>query len=291
MDEAATDARALDSAYLGIDLAWGSRARTGLAMLDGDGRLVASTSVVTDDEIAAFVATHAPGHVVAAIDAPLVVPNATGHRVAERDLGAVFRAYNAGAHAANRSIAWLDPPRAEKLAGRFGWSVDPSSDGSVAIEVYPHPAMVALFGLGSVIPYKAKRGRDVGMRRSAFEELVGHLERVCESPLRLSSSSRWFALKEKVATAQRQVDLERIEDELDAILCAYLAWLWATDRSGMRLFGSLAEGYIVVPDRLLAPPSRRTVNPPDLAGLFRAEVPHLTADEAERLARVARSDR
>ena len=41
--------------YLGIDLAWAARAKTGLAALDEDGRLVASTSVITDDEIAAFV--------------------------------------------------------------------------------------------------------------------------------------------------------------------------------------------------------------------------------------------
>jgi predicted RNase H-like nuclease len=35
---------------------------------------------VTDDQIAAFVAEHALGTVVAAIDAPLVVPNDAGRR-------------------------------------------------------------------------------------------------------------------------------------------------------------------------------------------------------------------
>ncbi len=245
------------ASFLGIDLAWGQTARTGLAALDGDGRLVASSCVVTDHEIAAFVDAHSAGRVVAAIDAPLVVPNVTGQRPAERELGAVFRRYNAGAHAANRSIAWLNPPRGGVLADRFGWSLDPAGEGSVAIEVYPHPAMVALFGLGSVLPYKAKSGRDVALRRSAFEELVGHLEAVCDPVLRLSSSQRWAALRLGVATAQRHVDLERIEDELDAILCAYLAWLWVTDRAGMRVFGNAAEGCIVVPDRPLVPPVRR----------------------------------
>ena len=38
--------------YLGIDLAWGQRSRTGVAVLGPTGRLLASTSVVTDDEIA-----------------------------------------------------------------------------------------------------------------------------------------------------------------------------------------------------------------------------------------------
>jgi len=244
--------------YLGIDLAWAQRARTGLAALDHTGRLVASASVVSDDEIAAFVATHAPGPVVVAIDAPLVVPNATGQRVAERALGDVYRAYDAGAHPANRSRPLFDPPRAETLAARFGWSSDPSSSAErVAIEVYPHPAMVALFGLDRVIPYKAKRRRDLPSLIAAFGVLLDHLERVCDEPLRLSSSPRWAELRLVVATAERKVDLRRIEDEVDAIFCAYLAWLWATDRAGMRVFGSLADGYIVVPSRPLAPPFRR----------------------------------
>ena len=38
--------------FLGVDLAWGERNRTGLAVLDGAGRLIASTAVHTDAEIA-----------------------------------------------------------------------------------------------------------------------------------------------------------------------------------------------------------------------------------------------
>jgi len=61
--------------------------------------------------------------------------------------------------------------------------------GAVAIEVYPHAAMVGLFTLGSVLPYKAKAGRGVDRRRAAMLEVVYHLETVPE--LRLEEHPRW----------------------------------------------------------------------------------------------------
>lgn len=250
---------------VGIDLAWGERARTGLAVLDAGGRLVASTSVVADADIDAFLAPHLGPDVVAAIDAPLIVPNATGSRPCERELGAVYRAYDAGAHPANRSRGYLDPPRGALLAERHGWELDPGvvpgADAPVAIEVYPHPAMVSLFGLGRVLPYKAKRGRDLGSLQAAFEALLGHLERVVGPTLGLAASERWGQIRAAVAGAARKSELRVVEDEVDAILCAYLAWLWTVDRDRMRVFGDLAGGYIVVPQRALVPPARGARRP------------------------------
>lgn len=254
---------------IGIDLAWGARGRTGLAVLDARGRLVASTSVVTDPEIDAFLAPYLGADVVAAIDAPLVVPNDAGSRPCERELGDVYRAYDAGAHPANRSRAYLDPPRGAVLAERHGWAVDPAvppaAGRPVAVEVYPHPAMVALFGLGLVLPYKAKPGRDLDSLRAAFGALLAHLERVAGPTLHLDASQRWAQLRLAVASARRKSELRVVEDEVDAILCAHLARLWVTDRERMRVFGDVETGYIVVPDRELAPPtprSRRNSRPP-----------------------------
>lgn len=260
--------------YLGIDLAWAEKARTGLAALDADGRLVASTSVVTDDAIAAFVAAHARGAVVAAIDAPLVVPNETGQRGCERILNEEFRPYYAGAHPTNRSRPWFVPePRGARLARRFGWQLDPEllPDGarSVAIEVYPHPAMVTLFDLPTVIPYKNKRRRTVDSRRAAFEVLLAAMERVCGPMLRLAESARWAQLHAAVAGARRPIDLRLVEDEIDAIFCAYLAWLWGAHDPQMRVLGNVTEGYIVVP----RPPrvdAIRPVRSPDTRSSSRA---------------------
>lgn len=237
--------------YLGIDLAWGERARTGLAALDAAGRLVASTSVVTDDDIAAFVAEQAAGDVVAAIDAPIVVPNLTGRRDCEAELQREFGRFHAGAHPSNRSRVWLNPPRAERLAERFGWDVDPrvapGAGMSVAIEVYPHPAMVSLFGLASVLPYKNKPGRTTTSRRAAFTQLLDGIERVAGSTMRPADSARWAELRAVVDAAERPVHLRAIEDEVDAIFCAHLAWLWGRRDPRLRVLGDVERGYIVVP--------------------------------------------
>ena len=242
-----------------MDLAWGRNGRTGLAMLDASGRLIASGAVRTDDEIAAFVGTHTAGELVVAIDAPLIVPNATGRRECEALVSREFGPYNAGAYPSNRSRPLFDPPRAQTLAARFGWDPDPASaplrGRSVAIEVYPHPAMVILFELETVIAYKAKPGRDLESRRAAFGVLLDHLERVCGELLRLDASARWVELRRVARTAARKSELERIEDEVDAILCAYLAWLWGQRDTRMRVLGDAAAGYIVVPGTALVPPT------------------------------------
>lgn len=283
---------------IGIDLAWGERNRTGLAVLDAAGRLVASTSVVTDPDIDAFLAPYLGDDVVAAIDAPLVVPNVTGSRPCERQLGDLYRAYDAGAHPANRSRSYLDPPRGAVLAERHGWRLDPAvvagAHTSVAVEVYPHPAMVALFGLGRVLPYKAKSGRDLDSLKVAFGALLGHLERVAGPTLRLDASQRWAQLRLAVAGARRKSELRVVEDEVDAIVCAYLAWLWVTDRERMRVFGDVETGYIVVPDRELALPDRGAASAgsaPARPGLREAiveAVPSLTRAELDRVVRAVR---
>lgn len=266
--------------YLGIDLAWGERARTGLAALDAAGRLVASTSVVTDDDIAAFVAAQAAGDVVAAIDAPIVVPNLTGRRDCEAELQREFGRFHAGAHPSNRSRVWLNPPRAERLAERFGWDVDPrvapGAGRSVAIEVYPHPAIVSLFGLASVLPYKNKPRRTTASRREAFTQLLDGIEQVATT-MRLAESARWAEIRAAVDAATRPVDLARMEDEVDAIFCAHLAWLWGQRDERLRVLGNVESGYIVVP----IPPvgAQRTVRP--------SRTPALSAEVLERVAREA----
>ena len=102
--------------FIGLDLAWGERARTGVAALDDAGRLVSCACVTTDDEIAAFAAEHAPGDCVIAIDAPLIVPNEVGQRVAERLVARRFGRYAAAAYPANRGNSLFNPqPRALRL--------------------------------------------------------------------------------------------------------------------------------------------------------------------------------
>ncbi|UZN03042.1 GNAT family N-acetyltransferase [Cellulomonas sp. S1-8] len=251
--------------YVGLDLAWGRTARTGIAVLDDAGRLVHSSSVRTDDEIADVLEQHTAGQrVVAAIDAPLVVPNLTGRRVGEVLVTRHFGRFDAGAHSSNRSHPHFDPPRAQTLADRHGWDVDPAvrpAPGvSVAIEVYPHPAMVVLFGLGRVLPYKGKHRRGLDVRRAAWVALLDHVERVAGDVLGLGGNVRWAEVRAEVVAAERAAVLERLEDEVDAIVCAYLAWLWETEPERMVVLGSSTEGYIVVPGLPTWEPSPRVAS-------------------------------
>lgn len=246
--------------FFGVDLAWGQRNRTGLAVLDDRGRLLESATVRPDEAILSFVRKHATGTTVAAIDAPMIVPNETGGRACDALVDRLFGSSWAGAYPANRANPLFFPePRGAVLARALGWQLDPAMrpcpGRQLCIEVYPHPAMVVLFGLSRVIPYKIKQGRDLASLLRAYDVLLGHLEATCGPTLHLAASSRWQLLRSVAATATRKSELAAIEDEVDAIFCAYLAWMWANAPERMAVLGDLAGGYIVVP----APPSAATV--------------------------------
>lgn len=240
----------LQPRFVGVDLAWGAKARTGLAVVDDAGRLVHSDAVRTDDEIEQWLRTFAGDVAVAAVDAPLVVPNETGQRRCETEISRAFWRYKIGAHSSNRGRAEFDPPRAATLADRFGWAVDPAQHGSVeaplCIEVYPHPAMVGLFGLAERVLYKSGPARAEG-----FAQLVRYFSSIDE--LRLDQYPRWAELTGVIADP-KPGDLTRIEDELDAILCAHLAWLWHRRPDSLQVYGSLEDGYIVAPPPPGMPP-------------------------------------
>ena len=241
-----------DAAFVGIDLAWSDRGRgrTGIAVLRGDGRLARSLTVRTDDEIADALGTDAHASVlVAAIDAPVVVTNAHGQRAAERDVSRHFGRAGASTYPSNRGNPLFDPPRASILAERFGWVYDAVAP-RMAIEVYPHAAMVSSLGLPRIFPYKAKPHRTLETRRTAFTDMMRGLETVGGHTLDLDANERWRELRQAVRTATRPVDLQRVEDEVDAIWCAWIAWRWGTEHTRMHVFGDFATGAIVVPERL-----------------------------------------
>ena len=253
--------------YFGVDLAWGQRNRTGLAVLDHTGRLLESGTVRTDEEIVSFVRRHPTETLVAGIDAPLVVPNETGRRECEALVGQHFARFGAGAYPANRGNPRFVPePRGARLAAALDWDMDPTVHPAVGrrvcIEVYPHPAMVSLFPLDHVIPYKVKQGRDLPSLKASYQRLLDHLEATCGAVLALEESARWTELRSVASGAARTSELNLIEDEIDAIFCAYIAWLWATDRDRMVVHGDFAAGYIVTP-RAPSPESSRAA--PDRA--------------------------
>ncbi len=292
----AATVNASEPTLVGIDLAWGNRARTGIAVADATGRLVASGSVRTDEETTAFVNAHAgSGALVAAIDAPLIVRNPTGRRCCEAEVQRLYGRYGAAAYPANlTNPAFADGTRGSRICSLLQLDmVSTSKAPRRAIEVYPHPAMVVLFELDYVIPYKSKQGRTLDGLKGAFRRLTESMERRLPE-LQLADHPRWQELRRHCREAQRKSELGAVEDEVDAIFCAYLAYLWHRDGLARNdVLGDDATGCIIVPRprRPLPRPGRPALSPlaedqpgtSDLRAVIAAAAPQLTSDEVDKV--------
>lgn len=238
--------------YVGVDLAWATRNRTGLAALDDAGRLLDVATVRTDEEILGWLGPYVDGPCVVSIDAPIVVRNPAGRRACEAELDEVFARHEAGAHPTNTGRPWFsDGTRAERLASAMGLELDPHEPSErQALEVYPHPATVALFGLETTVKYKHKRGRDLPLLRSELLRLVGLIEGLeqADPALHAAEHPRWREIRLRIAGARRKVDLKIVEDRVDAVLCAYVGLLSRVRPRDVRVFGDAEHGSIVTPD-------------------------------------------
>ena len=101
-----------------------------------------------------------------------------------------------------------------------------------------HAATVNLFGLARIVKYKRgtreQRARELRRLRRLMLLRLPELDPVL---------SLWLPI------VPRTGNLKPTEDQIDAVLCAYLAarwWYWATQRN--RLYGTEQDGYIVVPE-------------------------------------------
>jgi predicted RNase H-like nuclease len=211
--------------FLGLDLAWGESAWTGVAVVDEGGRLLEMDRVRTDAEIEQRLRPYLDGPVVLGIDAPLIVRNSQGRRPCESQVSRVFGRFHAGAHSSNLSLpSFRAGPRGGAVAALLGLGVDPEfeprSDVRRAIEVYPHPAMV---------------DRTAGLRGG-------------DPPLTVERCEAWERARSAVDAAATHRELNELEDALDAVMCAYVALhRWEHGDAESAVFGDVETGYIVVP--------------------------------------------
>ena len=240
--------------FVGLDLAWGERKPTGVAIIEctGDtGRLVYAGAATDDDSIRAALAPYVQGDCVVGIDAPLVVTNPTGQRPAERQLNADFARFQAGAHPTNTGKPeFAGTPRGARLAEVLGLDIAPDSTAPRrAVEVYPHAAAVALFRLGRTLKYKAKPGRTVAGLRAELLRLMEHIEELAQATpaLRVADSDDWVHLRDVVESASRKSELRTAEDPVDAVLCAYVAMFAFRRPADVTTYGDAETGYIVTP--------------------------------------------
>ncbi len=272
--------------FVGLDLAWGEKNNTGIAVVDSDGRLLHVGAGHDDESIEAAVEPYVSDDCLVAIDAPLIVRNPTGARPCETALNRDFHAFEAGAHPANTENPAFKSPRGARIADALTLDMNPASTSTRrAIEVYPHPATIALFGLEKTLKYK--KGTFEARQHELLQlmTLIEGLDKA--SPrLRVNHNVSWVELRKRVEAATRPVQLDRDEDPVDAVVCAYVALFWYHRPEDVTLYGDFATGYIVTPTLPpdAAPARRRRAAPQPDNDDLRARVAHVAAllDEAQR---------
>ena len=251
MASCSTDSATTDVRVIGVDLAWSS-GRTGLCLAE-DGHVRESISAVSDEAVRGWIRERMGDDVLLAIDAPLSVINPTGRRPCEGALGSAYWHEQAGPHPANLGLrAFRAGVRGARLANDLGLSIDPAALACrplhVAIEVYPHPALVCLCELDVSLKYK-RRGH-LEARRREFGVLLDCLRSFAhrDPPLDVESASRWRVLAGAIDEARGHGALDAVEDELDAMVCAYVGLYHMQHRGRTSLtVGDARNGYIVTP--------------------------------------------
>ncbi|BBY51474.1 GTP pyrophosphokinase [Mycolicibacterium arabiense] len=237
--------------FVGLDLAWGERQPTGVAVLDASGTLLHLSARTDDADILDALAPFTGDDCLVGIDAPLIVRNATGNRPAEAALNRDFQAFHAGTHPANTGKPeFANGTRGARLADALHLDLDPnSSTPRRALEVFPHSATVALFRLGRTLKYKAKTGRSFEQLQSELLRLVDLVEglRHADPPLHVRDSDAWRELRQSVETATKKSELRRAEDPVDAVVCAYVALFFECRPDDVTIYGDVDTGCIVTP--------------------------------------------
>lgn len=185
-----------------------------------------------------------------AVDAPTLIPNQTGMRLPDRLAHQYFGRYHAGCYPANLQLPFADRTVAlglslEKRGFAHAPTIQPQQTDRFQIEVFPHAAMVHLFKLERILKYK--KGR-LAERRVELSRLRDYLLAVLPQlapPLSLTGENGSLL----PAIPLKGADLKALEDQLDSLVCAYVAahwWYWGVERNWV--LGDRTTGYIVVPN-------------------------------------------
>lgn len=234
--------------FLGIDLGWTSGAsglcclgwsEQGLQVLDLTRQLTISDILTWVDR---WTAPTQPAMI--AVDAPTLIPNATGMRLPDKLTHKHFHHYHAGCYPAN-----LQRPFAQRTVD-FGLSLEargfvhapvitPQEVGRFQIEVFPHPAIVHLFGLNRILKYKK------GILTQRRLELIKLRQYILDILPTLEPNLNITVIPDIPTTGAA---LKAVEDQLDSLICAYVAahwWYWGVERNWV--LGDVTTGYIVIP--------------------------------------------
>lgn len=246
--------------FVGIDLAWSERNRSGIAIIKGQkdkANFVCGTSdIYKNNEIVNYIITHTTGNpTLIAIDASLIVNNNSGERKAETLLKKMFASYHAVPYPSNRYLFYrlyggLRGEQIAKMLQEKGFQHNPFikkfEESKKFFEVFPHSAMVVIFKLKKILKYKSRKNRDYNLRWQEFEKYQLYLKSLQNRKPSLNFPCFFHILKTNVRTLKGNA-LKKYEDFLDAVFCAYVAFYYWYDPGKCSVLGNLNEGYIVTP--------------------------------------------
>ena len=238
--------------FVGVDFGWASGA-SGLCCLAGEHKLKI-LEIITVLEIDLilncidnWVSADAPALI--AVDAPTIINNQAGMRLADKLTHKYFGRYHAGCYPANLGLAFSDRTVGfgnSLIARNFQHApmIKAKQLGRYQIEVFPHPASINLFGLNKILKYK--KGR-IAQRQAELNKLRDYIVNILpnlEPALDIASLDKIPVIPDKI----NGKELKAIEDKLDSLICAYVAaywWYWGEARN--LVLGDIDNGYIVIP--------------------------------------------
>lgn len=237
----------------GLDLAWKDHNPSALAIGTLHARTLPLThlypAIVGLPQLTEHLAAH-PDLTGIAIDAPLIIPNATGQRPCEYALSADYRRRKASTHASNqtRYPNAFSVQLAAQLSnqgfihlGREQWQ----------IECYPHPALIEILGLAERHLYKKGCVADKQQGQIALATYLKQLSQSNILALHLPTEIEPMLSAQHIKSLNGRA-LKTNEDALDAIICLYIAGLYQHGVTSTT-YGDVQTGYIWVPQTRCLP--------------------------------------
>ncbi|MBE9034696.1 DUF429 domain-containing protein [aff. Roholtiella sp. LEGE 12411] len=243
--------------FIGIDLGWKSQP-SGLCCLEWTNKQLQLLDLDRKEAIVDIfrwldICIQPDESAIVAVDAPTLIPNATGSRLPDKLSHKHFGKYHAGCYPANQNLAFAERTvkfglELESRGFAHAPIIEVQKLGRYQIEVFPHPAIVNLFSLERILKYK--KGR-LNERRLELIKLYNYILEILPTlepslrPLHLCSSF----ISEIPTTGAA---LKAAEDKLDSLICAYVAahwWYWGEQRN--LVLGDRTTGYIVIPKSAL----------------------------------------
>ena len=242
--------------FIGIDLGWKSQP-SGLCYLELiDGKLELQDLDRKDSiaDILAWVDNCVKENysAIVAVDAPTLIPNATGSRLPDKLTHKHFGKYHAGCYPANLNLPFAQRTvnfglELESRGFLHAPTMEAQKPGRYQIEVFPHPAIVQLFGLGRILKYK--KGR-ISARHIELTKLYDYITNILPT-LNPALGTQCLVSSFITSIPKTGAALKAAEDKLDSVICAYVAaywWYWGEQRN--LVLGSQSTGYIVIPNRI-----------------------------------------